>query len=112
MMKPSTPSVVRKAKSSSISAISVSLKIVVLVQTRNPLSLAALMPSIAASNTPSRSTAMSWVFRMPSRWTLKKNVRLGREFVELLADEHAVGAEDDDLLALLDLLRPARPIPG
>ncbi len=52
--------------------MSVSLKTVVFVQTRKPASLAALMPSIAASKTPSRSTAMSCDFRMPSRWTLKK----------------------------------------
>ena len=46
---------------------------------------------------------MSWFCRMPSRCTLKKKVRLGREFGQLLADEHAVGAEDDDFLPLLDL---------
>ena len=57
--------------------MSVSLKTVVLVQTRNPASLAALMPSMAASKTPSRSTAMSWFFCIPSRWTLKKNRRWG-----------------------------------
>ena len=74
--------------------MSVSLKTVVLVQTRKPASLAALMPSIAASKTPSRSTAMSWFFRIPSRWTLKKNGAAGRELGDLLADEHAVGAED------------------
>ena len=83
--------------------MSVSLKTVVLVQTRKPASLAALMPSIAASKTPSRSTAMSWFVRIPSRWTLKKNVWLGLNSCELLADEHPVGAEDDDLLPLLDL---------
>ena len=42
---------------------------------------------------------------MPSRWTLKKNRGVRLELVDLLADEHAVGAEVDDLLALEDLGR-------
>ena len=85
--------------------MSVSLKTVVFVQTRKPASLAALMPSIAGSKTPSRSTAMSCDFRIPSRWTLKKKRVRRLELVDLLADEHAVGAEVDDLLALEDLGR-------
>ena len=39
---------------------------------------------------------------MPSRWTLKKNRDVGRELVQLLADEHAVRAQIDVLLALQD----------
>ncbi len=35
------------------------------------------MPSMACLKTPSRSTAMSWLFSMPSRWTLKTRLGCG-----------------------------------
>ncbi len=50
---------------------------VVFEVTRKPAAFAALMPSIASRNTPSRSTQMSCVFSSPSRCTLKKSREVG-----------------------------------
>ena len=75
---------------------------VVLVQTRKPARLAAMMPSTAALNTPSRSTARSCVSSKPSRWTLKKKRLVGSKLVQAFLDEHAVGAEVNVLAALED----------
>ena len=61
------------------------------------------MPSIAASKTPSRSTAMSCVLLHSVQVDVEEEGPAGLEIAQLLADEHAVGAEDDDLLALQDL---------
>ena len=60
------------------------------------------MPLMAASKTPSRSTALSCVSRRPSRWMLKKKREVGAELVQPLLGEHAVGAEVDVLAALED----------
>ena len=40
-----------------------------LVVTRNPRALAALIAATALSNTPSRQTDLSWRSRSPSMWT-------------------------------------------
>src|SRR6266540_4337451 len=70
---PSTPRCIISSKNCRILRGEAPSNSVVLVVTRKPRSSAALMPTTASSNTPSRQTASSWSSRSPSMWTL--NVR-------------------------------------
>ena len=75
------------------------MKKVVLVVTRKPAALAALIAATALSNTPSRQTDSSWRSRRPSMWTAQEKYGDGLKSVELLLQQQRVGAQVDELLA-------------
>ena len=81
------------------------VKKVVLVVTRKPAALAALIAATALSKTPSRSTDASWRSRSPSMWIAQEKYGLGLKLLELLLQQQRVRAQVDELLALDQLGR-------
>ena len=73
-----------------------------------PAALAALMPSMASRNTPSRSTHDVVRLLHAVQVHVEEEAPVRRELVQALLDEHAVGAEIDVPVALQDARAPAR----
>ncbi len=65
------------------------VKKVVLVVTRKPAALAALIAATALSKTPSRSTEASWRSRRPSMWIAHEKYGLGLKFSSFFSSSSA-----------------------